>query len=94
MQPLSFRMDLVKLNALRKTSDILFVTVRKKLCNKPTDVRVDDYQYNFKNTRPTVEKNCLAEAKKQVELRNTRSYFTEVLGIIGVTLHSPFKKNY
>ncbi len=55
----------------------------KKLCNKPTDVRINDYKYNFKNTRPTVEKNCGDKAKTQVELRNTESYFNEVLDMIG-----------
>ena len=58
-------------------------TLRAKLCRKPTDVGIKDYEYNFKNTRPTVEKNCVAKAGTQVTLRNTRSYFTEILDIIG-----------
>jgi len=42
-----------------------------------------DYEYNFSKSRSVVEKNCLTKADAQVELRNTGSYFTEVLDIIG-----------
>jgi len=55
----------------------------KKLCNKPTDARIEDYQYNFGKTRKVVERLCRAKAAEQVTLRNTKSYFSEVLDIIG-----------
>ena len=55
----------------------------KKLCNKPTDVHIKDYEYNFSGTRGKVEKDCKAEAGRQVTLRNTRSYFNKVLQTIG-----------
>lgn len=57
--------------------------VSKKLCKKPTDVRIEDYQYNFKGTRAKVENRCLDKTSTQVTLRNTKSYFTEVLDLIG-----------
>jgi hypothetical protein len=55
----------------------------KKLCNKPTDVHLKDYEYNFSAKRGKVEKDCKAEAGKQVTLRNTQSYFNKVLQAIG-----------
>lgn len=55
----------------------------KKLCNKPRDARIEDYQYNFGKTRKTVENKCRTKANDQVTLRNTKSYFVEVLDIIG-----------
>lgn len=57
--------------------------IRIKFCKKPKDFKVKDYAYNFGKTRKAVEKKCLEKAETQVGLRNTRSYFTEVLDIIG-----------
>ena len=57
--------------------------LKKKLCNKPRDARIEDYQYNFGKTRKTVENKCRTKANDQVILRDTKSYFVEVLDIIG-----------
>jgi hypothetical protein len=59
-------------------------TLKKKLCRKPTDVREKDYRYNFKYaTSKAVQNNCTNKVATQVELRNTKSYFTEVLDFVG-----------
>ena len=57
--------------------------IREKLCQKPADVNIKDYEYNFSGSKNDVTKDCKKKANSQVTLRNTRSYFTEVLEIIG-----------
>jgi hypothetical protein len=56
---------------------------RIKLCKNPKNVQPTDYQYNFKHNQATVAKDCKDTANTQVTLRNTKSYFTEVLDLIG-----------
>ncbi|MCE2572818.1 hypothetical protein [Motilimonas eburnea] len=58
-----------------------------KACKKPTDVASADLQYNFSQSSESLLKaDCEKEAKSYVELRNTRSYFTELLDVIGSEL--------
>lgn len=71
-------------NAGKAPTKARLKTLKTKLCKKPTDVREQDYRYNFKYaTSKAVENNCSKKVETQVELRNTKSYFTEVLDWVG-----------
>ena len=59
-------------------------TLKNKLCAKPTDAREQDYRYNFQyKTSKAVTSNCNKIVDGQVTLRNTKSYFAEVLTLVG-----------
>ncbi|RHW74803.1 Ig-like domain-containing protein [Colwellia sp. RSH04] len=79
-------------NLAKAPSEKQVANLAKKLCNKPTDFRIEDYQFNFVlSTRKAVENKCRNLATPRVKLLNTKAYLVEVLDTIGSDFAKDFK---
>lgn len=81
-----------KLNRDPAPSQKRIDTIRERLCKKPGDVVQTDYKFMFGRTHSALKNDCELTIKKQLSLRNTRSYFTEILEVIASDFAKQFKE--